>query len=237
MPTPHSMRRRAMRSLAALGAWPLARVAAAASTEPRGAGAQCVLSPAMTEGPFFVDKALERADLVTGTGNPAVRDALPLELTIRLVDAAGACAPLPGMHVDIWHTDALGRYSAVQGEGGEPFCRAYQVTDADGAVTFRTVYPGWYPGRTIHVHVKARRFSRDQRATREFTTQIFFAETLNDAVMRLAPYDRRGGRRTRNAEDGIFGDATRLIAATRMDNAPARRVHAVAVLGLDGATA
>lgn len=237
-PPTHSMRRRAVRYLASLGAWPLARVAAAAAVgDARAAMPQCVLSPAMTEGPFFLDKALERADLVSGTANPAVRDAVPLELTIRLLDARRACAPVTGWHVDIWHTDALGRYSGVQGQGGEPFCRGYQITDAGGAVVFRTVYPGWYPGRTIHVHVKARRFSGGVGATREFTTQIFFDEALNDAVMALPPYDRRGTRRTRNADDGIFAEATRLIAAATMDSGPARRVRALAVLGLEGGSA
>ena len=82
-----------------------------------------------------------------------------------------------------------------------------------GRVFFSTIYPGWYPGRAIHIHVKARRFDADPRKTKEFTTQLFFPETTNDFVMAMAPYNRRSGRRTSNASDGIYGDAKSLIVS------------------------
>ncbi|MEO5698903.1 MAG: twin-arginine translocation pathway signal protein, partial [Casimicrobiaceae bacterium] len=193
----------------------------------------CVLAPAMTEGPFFVDAGLERADLTAGASTPGVRSALPLALAIRLVDVRNGCRPVPGFQVDLWHTDALGRYSGVQGVQGQTFCRGFLRTDADGSVAFRTVYPGWYPGRTIHIHVKARRHDRSRQATYAFTTQIFFDEALNDAVMALPVYDSRGPRTTLNARDGIYGDATRLItrAALRRDGTPT--ANAAITLGLD----
>jgi protocatechuate 3,4-dioxygenase beta subunit len=191
-----------------------------------------VLVPAMTEGPFFVDTALHRADL-TGDPSPGVRQGYPLDLALRVVDVRDRCRPLRGMQVDIWHTDALGRYSGVQGERGETYCRGYQVSDADGRVAFRTVYPGWYPGRTIHIHVKARRYDGTRRKTYEFTTQIFFDDAVNDAIMSTAPYDRRGPRSTRNDRDGIYGDATRLIVATTMRRDGTRGVTGAITLGLD----
>ena len=228
-------RRTALRSLAALGTLPLsARLARAA--QPIHADAStvaCVLVPAMTEGPFFVDAALERSDLRTDTANPGVRQAVPLDLTIRAVNVREGCGPLPGMQIDIWHTDALGRYSGIEDQRGENFCRAHQSTDAAGATLFRTVYPGWYPGRTIHIHVKARRFDARRRRTYEFTTQIFFPEALNDAVMALPPYDSRGPRTTRNARDGIYGDATRLITQAAMRSDGTRAITAAITLGLD----
>ena len=194
----------------------------------------CVLSPEMTEGPFFVEERLERSDLVADAASePGVRGALPLLLTLTLVDVRRQCAPLSGVQVDVWHTDALGNYSDVQGQRGRTFCRGYQVTDAAGRVSFTTIYPGWYPGRTIHIHVKARRFDATRRATGEYTTQVYFDERTNDAVMALPPYARRGRRTTTNARDGVYGNASNLIVSTapRPENAPG--LTGAVTLGLD----
>jgi len=175
----------------------------------------CVLSPEITEGPFFVDEHLERSDLVGDAANsPGLRGALPLLMTIAFVDARSGCAPIPNLQVDVWHADARGNYSDVQGQRGQTFCRGYQRTDADGTVSFSTIYPGWYPGRTIHIHVKARAFDADRRPTRDYTTQLFFDEATNGQVMAMAPYSGRGRRTTSNARDGIYANASSLILAT-----------------------
>src|SRR5689334_15437104 len=100
----------------------------------------CVLSPAMTEGPFFVDERLNRSNLVGNDAGPGLRDALPLSLAISVVDATQDCKPLAGVQVDVWHTDALGRYSDVQDQRGRTFCRGFQISDRQGRVTFDTVY-------------------------------------------------------------------------------------------------
>lgn len=229
--SPWTARRRALRALGAMGALCCAAPVARGAT-PRDAPA-CVLAPRMTEGPFFVDAGLERADLTAGASHAGVQAALPLDLAIRLVDVRNGCRPVPGIQVDVWHTDALGRYSGVQGEQGETYCRGFLRTDPAGGVAFRTIYPGWYPGRTIHIHVKARRYDARREITHAFTTQIFFDDAVNDAVMALPVYDRRGPRTTRNARDGIYGDATRLVAraALRREGAPA--ASAAITLGLD----
>jgi protocatechuate 3,4-dioxygenase beta subunit len=107
--------------------------------------------------------------------------------------------------VDIWHCDAGGLNSGYGSEGtaGERFLPGVQVTDADGRVQFETIYPGFYRGRTIHVHFK---IHLNERAV--VTSQLFFPETVDDAVMATSPYRESGGRDTRNSTDGIFTPST-----------------------------
>jgi protocatechuate 3,4-dioxygenase beta subunit len=77
------------------------------------------------------------------------------------------------------------------------------VTDAEGAVRFQTIYPGWYSGRAVHIHFKIRTFSGLQK-TYEFTSQVFMDDSATDEVYKLAPYNSRGSRNTRNATDMVY---------------------------------
>ena len=178
------------------------------------AGGSCVVTPSFMEGPFFVDERLNRSDLTSGAAHAGVAQGLPLRLNVEVSAAGGTCAPLAGIQVDVWHADALGAYSDVGAQRGQPFLRGYQVTDPSGRVSFRTVYPGWYPGRAVHIHVKARAYDAGGNRTLEFTTQIFFDEATNDAVLASAPYNRRGRRDTTNAQERVTRD---LVAATSND--------------------
>ena len=147
----------------------------------------CVVHPQQTEGPFFVDEKLLRSDVRADSRTGVVSAGSPLELrlTIAQVSAAGACAPLAGAQVDIWQCDALGRYSDVNDRrnstNGQTFLRGHQVTDAKGNVQFTTIYPGWYPGRAVHVHFKVRTAASSSPAY-EFTSQFYFDERLTDRV-------------------------------------------------------
>src|SRR5688572_28616696 len=142
----------------------------------------CTLAPTMTEGPYWVDEKLNRADVTMGTTRAAVRNAVPLALDIYVRDTSGqACGSLAaaGVQVDIWHSDASGEYSDVSGAGqsntlGQDFLRGYQVSDANGRVSFITVYPGWYPGRTTHIHLRARVYNASGNVTYNYVTQLFF---------------------------------------------------------------
>lgn len=210
---PSSIDRRGALHLLGLGAG-----AAVASTRTRSAsaaplpeGAQlapdCVLSPTLTEGPFFVDERLNRVDLTTNTANTNVTNGVPLTLTIGLVSTTGSCAPLHGLHVDVWHADAAGKYSDVASEGtaGQTFLRGYQVSDASGLVTFRTIFPGWYSGRTIHIHLLVRRFDTAGNQTYRWASQLFFDPATTLTVTARAPYNTRGtSPDTTNAQDGIY---------------------------------
>jgi protocatechuate 3,4-dioxygenase beta subunit len=143
------------------------------------------------------------------------REGVPLALAITVDEIGTPPKPCVGAQVDIWQANALGLYSGVPDQpradtGGETFLRGYQLTDHEGAVRFRTIYPGWYEGRTLHVHVKVRRFSNGT-VPETFTTQIFFEESLNETVMAMTPYNERPDRDTTNDQDTIF--KPQLIAA------------------------
>jgi len=169
----------------------------------------CVVRPQQTEGPYFVDELLNRSDIRSDPANAgAARPGVPLDLGFSVSRlAAGTCAPLVGALVDVWQCDHLGVYSDVQDPGfnsrGQKFLRGYQVTDVAGRVRFTTIYPGWYQGRTVHVHFKIRS-APTARPGFEFTSQLYFDDAQTDRVFELAPYADRGRRSTRNANDGIF---------------------------------
>jgi protocatechuate 3,4-dioxygenase beta subunit len=216
-------RRRALNMLSAMGAGPLvARAlrgsAAHAAPTPIVNGAACVLTPSLTEGPYFVDERLNRSDLTSNTNNAGVVNGLPLMLNISLHNVKGAgCRPVAGVQVDVWHASAIGQYSDVPaGMGqastqGETWLRGYQTSDANGNVLFKTVYPGGYSGRAVHAHIKLRTFNTAGNTTYEFNSQLFFDEAVNDIVMARSAYNARGSRRTRNAQDYIYGNNTSLL--------------------------
>src|SRR5262249_807243 len=79
------------------------------------------------------------------------------------------------------------------------FMRGIQKTDASGVARFTTVYPGWYMGRTVHIHVKVH-----VGGAVVHTGQLFFNDTLTDKVFTAAPYASRGDRDVRNAQDSIY---------------------------------
>ena len=211
-------RRRILAALGAASLAPLAwttlrpRPAQAMSTPLANPSLTCTLSPAMTEGPYFIDERLNRSDLTEGATHAGVTQALPMRLNVNIVSArATGCLPLSGVQVDVWHADAEGNYSEFGAAAGLKFLRGYQVTNAAGQVGFKTVYPGWYAGRAIHLHVKARVFSGAGNRTFEFNTQLFFDEAVNDAVNALPVYNSRGTRTTKNSQDGIYGGATAAL--------------------------
>ena len=172
----------------------------------------CVVRPEQTEGPFFVEERLERSDLrpesVAGGPKPGV----PLALSFRVFGVGESCAPLEGAVVDVWHCDAQGDYSGVSDRTQsfdtgvdtveQTWLRGFQRTDADGVARFTTVYPGWYPGRAVHIHFKVR--TGVTAADYEFTSQLYFDDALSDRVFEDAAYVREGFRDTLNANDFIF---------------------------------
>lgn len=178
----------------------------------------CVVRPEQTEGPYFVEELLNRSDIRPDPASGIVKPGVPLDLTVNVSRIAGAdCTPLPGAQVDVWHCDALGIYSDVTDPRfstvGQKFLRGYQVTDAAGAARFLTVYPGWYEGRTVHIHFKIR---TDPKAARgyDFTSQVYFDDALTDVVFTRTPYAGKGRRTARNADDRIFrsGGSQLLLA-------------------------
>ncbi len=172
----------------------------------------CVVRPAMTPGPYYVDEKLERSDIRSDPTDGTVKSGALLLVTLNVSRIAkGGCAPLEGALVDIWHCDAEGVYSdAVDPKyfdtTGKKFLRGYQRTDGSGAATFTTIYPGWYPERTPHIHYKIRSPASAERAY-EFVSQVYFDEGLNDRVYARPPYAAKGKRTVSNLTDEIYRDS------------------------------
>lgn len=164
----------------------------------------CLVTPEVTEGPYYLNEDLVRADIVED------RVGVPMRLQMQIVTED--CQPIENARVDVWHCDAEGNYSgfANQGSDGvldtsdEVFLRGTQMTRADGIVTFQTIYPGWYRGRTTHIHYKV--YLNEQTV---LTSQIFFPDALSEYLFRsVAPYDNRDGNRdTTNSSDRIAAQA------------------------------
>jgi protocatechuate 3,4-dioxygenase beta subunit len=179
----------------------------------------CIVRPEVTEGPYYVDEDLNRSDIRSDPTTGAVKDGALLALTFRVSEVgSNGCTPLEGAKVEIWHCDAAGVYSDVSDPGfdttGQKFLRGYQVTDANGQATFITIYPGWYSSRTVHIHFKVRHDASGQG--REFTSQLFFDESLSDQVLSQAPYASKGQRDTLNSNDNIYDDQL-LLTVTQTD--------------------
>jgi protocatechuate 3,4-dioxygenase beta subunit len=180
----------------------------ASGVSPRSGMAQalpaCVVTPEQMEGPFFTDVRLNRSDIRSDPTDKSVKEGVPLALTLRVYAVGNAgCTQLAGATVDVWHCDAAGMYSDSSGNtAGKKFLRGHQVTDANGAARFTTIYPGWYPGRAVHIHFKVRILTGPALGN-EFTSQLYFDEAVTDRVLARAPYSVRG-QRTRNSGDGLY---------------------------------
>ncbi len=167
----------------------------------------CVLTPELTEGPYYIAGEKVRRDV--RDGHPGT----PLTLALSVLNVA-TCAPIKGAAVEIWHADAAGNYSGFgAGASSRTFLRGVQKTAANGVATFVTIYPGWYQGRTVHIHVKVHVGGKVVH-----TGQLFFADSLTDKVFAAAPYNARPNRDVRNAQDSIFvnGGKRGLLAVKKV---------------------
>jgi protocatechuate 3,4-dioxygenase beta subunit len=193
----------------------------------------CVVRPEVTEGPYYVAENLVRSDVRSDPTTGTVKEGAPLVLTFNVSQVSNnACTPLQGATVEIWHCDAAGQYSDVSDRSfntvGQKWLRGAQVTDANGKATFTTIYPGWYPGRAVHIHFKVH-----PDATRVFTSQLFFDDTLSQQVFAQPPYVSRGSiPDTPNSADNIYQD-TLLLTTARTDQGYAATFD----IGIDRATA
>jgi len=183
--------------------------AGVASADTRASAADCVdcvVKPEMTEGPYFVDEGLNRSDIRSDPSDGTVSAGTTFALGLRVLRIAdGRCTPLPDAIVDIWHCDALGSYSDIASEGtaGRKFLRGYQVTNRAGHAGFTTILPGWYRGRTVHIHLKIRTTGTDGNPY-EFTSQLYYPEEFKAEYLAADPYAAKGTPDTTNAQDGIY---------------------------------
>ena len=180
-------------------------------------GASCAVIPSETEGPYpdktgmINNSAFFRRDVTEGKAG------LPVTLTLTVVNASNNCSPVSGASVEIWQCDAAGHYSEYSQPGfdgtGQTFLRGIQTTDANGQVTFTTIYPGWYMGRATHIHVDVFR-----NGSLVKTTQIAFPENITAQVYTTGVYASHGQSPTSNAGDMVFSDGTQYEMATLTGN-------------------
>jgi len=178
---------------------------------------ECTLTPSLVEvegtpqqieGPYFVDDMPNRSDLRIDTSNRSVQEGIPLRLILHVYDvndSDGVCTPLKDAKVDIWHSNSQGVYSGVQdaGTSENDFLRGNQMTDDNGTVQFSTIYPGWYEGRAIHIHVKVRTIEGSTEDL-EWTSQFYLNNSINELVHTQAPYSNHGPVDLTNEEDFIY---------------------------------
>jgi protocatechuate 3,4-dioxygenase beta subunit len=181
--------------------------AKAATTPAASDAAACILSPELTEGPYYIDEHLFRRDITEGKAG------VPLQLRLT-VENARTCKPIYRATVEVWHADAQGAYSGYDsgvaspptGGGGhaEPtsdthYLRGAQRSNRSGLVVFDTIYPGWYQGRTAHIHVKVHIGGKEVH-----TGQLFFRQATSNAIYQTPEYAARGEPDTTNAADSIY---------------------------------
>ena len=175
----------------------------------------CVLTPQATEGPFYFNPDQIRQNIVED------RVGAPLRMAVRVMRVDDGCAPLKDALVDLWHADAGGLYSGYPRQlggldtSGQTFLRGIQMTDAVSVALFDTIYPGWYPGRTLHIHFKVHYGSNTY-----VTSQFCFPDDFTDDVYSRTPYRERPNRRTRNANDSVLRDdpaESNLLASVTED--------------------
>lgn len=220
---------------------PTADKADAGHSAPVAAAAVCTLTKEMTEGPYYLDGALVRADITES------KPGVPLKLALTVVDD-DTCAPLSGALVEIWHCDALGEYSGFVGNNGhsEPddgsFLRGGVLTNSSGVANLTTIYPGWYRGRCIHIHLKVHTgvtLTSDGSFTggRELHTgQLFFNETITTAVAKISPYSTNTVTRTTLAQDSIYDDggaASGLLTLTALGSTAASGYTGTLTVGVE----
>jgi protocatechuate 3,4-dioxygenase beta subunit len=160
----------------------------------------CIATPQAVAGPYYFDPKLQRIDITEG--HPGA----PLQIRLMVIDTA-TCQPLAGTRIDVWHARADGFYSGYRGQGdnhkidtsGGTFMRGTQETDAQGEARFRTVYPGWYTGRTAHIHFKV---FTDRKNV--LTAQMYFPDALSQYIYgNVNAYRRKKPRDTFNVNDGL----------------------------------
>jgi protocatechuate 3,4-dioxygenase beta subunit len=214
--------------------------AAAAPASPETASSACAVTPEGEIGPFFTDDSasgFKRSNVRSNLNGTSTQKGVPLTLTVRVYDTKARCAPMPGVQVDLWHCNALGVYSDEPSEGtsSQTWLRGYQVTDSSGSVTFTTIFPGWYGGRTTHIHLRVRSKYNSASSTDDGrnTTQVFFPQdAINDVSTSVAPYRARGVNMRTNDSDYVYRTQTKGKTELELAGSPGSGYAASVSIGL-----
>ena|SRR5262244_535425 len=208
-------RRSVLRTLGGAGALVIVGCGSERAGGTDGGPSGCPPIPDETLGPYpdrlgmLTDPTYNRSDITEG------KPGLPLRVVLSVVNTSRACASVPNAQVIIWQCDADGHYSEYAGQPGgfdgtnATFLRGVQTTDGNGQVTFRTIYPGWYPGRATHIHVEVY-----VNGVAKKVTQLAFPETITSAVYGTGVYAAKGQNPQPNATDNVFADSLQSELAT-----------------------
>jgi protocatechuate 3,4-dioxygenase beta subunit len=187
-----------------------ASTSAAVTVTVTASTTSCTATLEGEEGPYFVDDSVSgylRSNIVSNLDGTKTQTGIPFTLTIYVYDSKNSCGTMQNVQVDIWHCSATGLYSAesVESTVGQSWLRGYQLTDVNGKVQFTTIIPGWYSGRTTHIHLRFRSIYDSTSNSGTNTNQIFFDQTLIDTISTtVAPYSTEGKNPTTNASDHVF---------------------------------
>ncbi|MHB9862075.1 intradiol ring-cleavage dioxygenase [Streptomyces sp. YIM S03343] len=208
---------------------------------PAAAAAVCTLTKEMTEGPYYLDGQLVRANVTEG------KPGAPLKLALTVVDDS-TCAAIPNALVEIWHADHLGEYSGYVGNNGHSesddgtFLRGGVLTNSSGVANITSIYPGWYRGRCVHIHVKVHTgvtLTSDGSftgGTTLHTGQLFFSETITTAMAKISPYSANTVTRTTLSGDSVYdggGAASGLLTLTALGSTTSAGYTGTLTLGVD----
>ena len=190
--------------------------------------AACSVTLEGEEGPYFVDDSAtgyNRSNILSNLDGTETQTGIAFTLTLYVYDAKNSCGPMQNVQVDIWHCNTAGVYSAESSEATatKSWLRGYQLTDATGLVTFSTILPGWYSGRTTHIHLRLRSTYDTSTSSGSNTVQMFFDQTLLDTLdTSVTPYSSEGKNPTTNASDRVYSqeeDGTTLMSLTGSNTA------------------
>ena len=196
---------------------------ASTGTTTTSTNAACAVTPTETAGPYPSLTDIFRSDIRDG------RAGTLLTLTVKVVNANSGCAAVSNANVEIWHCDVQGNYSQYGTQTTETYLRGIQTTNANGEVTFTTIYPGWYQGRATHIHLEVTVGGRSVKVT-----QMAFPEDISAIVHTQGVYASRGVNSTTNLRDGIFADSLASEMATVAGN-PATGMTATFRVAVSGA--
>ena len=173
---------------------------------------RCLETPPQVEGPYYFALDENRVDMTGG------REGAALIMNLMVTDQD--CLPVPNALVEVWHADAQGVYSGFGGQAenttGLDFLRGESITDNEGNVQFTSIYPGWYPGRAVHVHFKVSLADRTL-----VTSQFYLPDEMSRMVYQTGAYQNRGEQDTLVERDRFFqgaGSARELLLASVEEN-------------------
>jgi protocatechuate 3,4-dioxygenase beta subunit len=183
---------------------------ATTTTTTTTSNTSCTVTPEGEEGPYFVDDSatgFARSDIRSNLDGTNTQSGIPLTLSMYAYDSENSCAAMANVQIDIWHCNGSSIYSAEDAKdtSGETWLRGYQITDANGLATFKTIVPGWYAGRTTHIHLRLRSTYDSTTNGGTNTTQLFFPQDVIDTInTTISPYSAEGTNPTTNASDHVY---------------------------------